>query len=137
MFLLISIFWLLLFQETITTTQDPETVDKAIGFGAFLSNLGLMCLGIALVISGYAFKTKDTPVATIPWIRNNMRRFIACGVFIVTLAIAMVAVPDQLANALAMIAIDAKNAAAPFLFGLVLALTLITVTSEPSKNPEG
>lgn len=127
----------MLLQEIIQTMQDPETVDKAISLGAFLSNFGLMILGFVVLISGYAFRTKNTPVATIPWFKTNKVRFIAGFVFMISLSIAMTAVPDQVAAALAWIAVDSKNAAAPFLFGLGLAFTLITVTSEPSKNPEG
>ncbi len=126
-----------MFQELITTTQNAENVSKAISFGAIGWNIGLMLLGSILCLSGYAFKTKDTPVATMPWIKENVRRFICGGILVMTLAIAMAVVPDQLAAVLSLLAIDAKNVAAPFLLGVGFGFLLITLTSEPSKNPEG
>jgi len=125
------------FQETITTIQDAEAVEKAINFGAVSWNIGMMLLGSALCLSVYAFKTKDTPVATLPWIRENMRRFIAGTVMVVSIAIAMVVVPEQLGAALSVLAIDAKNVAAPFTMGIGFGLLLIFGTTEPSKHPEG
>lgn len=126
-----------MFQETIITTQDAATVEKAINVGAIVWNVALMVLGAILCLSGYAFKTKDTPVATMPWIRQNMKRFISGAVLVLALAVAMVVVPDQLGAILSLLAIDAKNVAAPFVIGVGFGFLLITVTTEPSKNPEG
>lgn len=125
-----------MFQE-ITQIAEPENIEKAINFGAMFWNFGLMLLGSILLVSGFAFKTKDTPVATMPWIRGNMRRFVVGGVLMVSLAVAMVLVPDQIETILGALAIDAKNATAPFLLGVGFGFALISVTSEPSKNPEG
>jgi len=118
-------------------TTDATNVEKALNFGAVAWNIGIMLLGSILCLSVYAFKTKDTPVATLPWIRENVKRFVAGGVMVVSLALAMVVVPEQLTAALALLAIDAKNVAAPFLLGIGFGFLLITVTSEPSKKPEG
>lgn len=127
-----------MFQETLqVVTADSNNVEKAINFGAVAWNVGMMLLGSILCLSAYAFKTKDTSVATLPWIKENQRRFIVGIVMVITLSIAMVVVPEQLTAALALLAIDAKNAAAPFLLGAGFGFLLITVTSEPSKKPEG
>ena len=126
-----------MFQEIIVQGQDPENVQKAINFGAIPWNIGLMVLGAVVCLSAYAFKTKDTPVATMPWVKNNLRRFITGAVLVVTLSVAMIVVPDQIGTILSVLAIDAKNAAAPFTLGALFGLLLISITTEPSKDPEG
>lgn len=123
-----------MFQETITTVQDPATVEKAINFGAVAMNILVMSLGSFVIIAVFALKSVKTPVATLVWVKENSVRFIIGLTLMVALAVLLVVSPD-VSNLFQAIGFNVDKS--PLALGISIGLLMIGATSEPSKNPEG
>lgn len=123
-----------MFQEIISTTQDPATVEKALNFGAVAMNILVMTLGSFVIIAVFALKASKTPVATLVWVRENAARFVIGFTLMVALAVLLVVSPD-ISNLFQAIGFNVDKS--PLALGISIGLLMIGATSEPSKNPEG
>lgn len=123
-----------MWQEIIETTNQPETVDKAIKFGAIGMNIVVMALASFVVMAVYALKSKNTPIATVVWLKANGVRFGIGFTLMIALAVLLVVSPDigALFNA-----IGFNVDKSPMALGMTVGLLMLGITSEPSKKPEG
>lgn len=123
-----------MYQETLTVTQDPEIVEKAINFGAIGLNIVIMTLTCMVALTVYALKSHNTAISTLDWIRTNKFRWVLGFLVIVALSVLMVLTPDV--NVL-LSAIGFNPDKSPIGLGIALTVLLIGATSEPTKVPKG
>lgn len=121
-------------QETIQTVSEPQTVEKAIKFGAIGMNIVIMGLAAFLAVGSFALKSIKTSVATTVWIKANYWRFTIGSFMILALAILLVVSP-AISMALGDLGFNADQS--PFAIGFAIGLLIVGATAEPSKNPEG
>jgi len=122
-----------MFQE-IATQSDPETLEKAVTFGAVGYNFILMMLIVSAVLAAYALKSIKTSVATIVWVKANWLRFVI-GAFLTFVLAILLEVSPNVTLILQMIGFNVDHS--PAALACAIGLLIIGATSEPSKNPEG
>lgn len=123
-----------MFQETLTLSQDSDTVEKAINFGAIAMNTLTISLTAAVMVAVFALKSWNTDVTTGPWIKANSLRFGVAGFVVVALSTLMVVSPN-ISDLFHAIGFDVSKS--PIALGISIGLLLVGATAEPSKKPEG
>jgi hypothetical protein len=118
----------------VTTTEDVQTVDQAIKFGAIAFNIFIMLLVEGAILTAFALKSFNTPVSAREWILANWFRFVLGVVLSAILATLVIAVPD-ISTVLQTIGFNVDKS--PIALGVTIGLLLIGATAEPSKHPEG
>lgn len=116
------------------TTEDTQTVNQAVQFGAIAYNVFIMLLVELAILGGFALKSLKTQVATSEWLHSNWFRFMLGLALSAVLATLIVVVPD-VSTVLQTIGFNVDKS--PLALGLAIGLTLVGATAEPSTAPEG